>query len=49
MKVYACHKKAISSLLLESTPTQMTAADWVQAQKANPTIYQVVISWMESN
>ena len=34
-EVYACHKKAISSLILESPPTQMTVTDWVQAQKAD--------------
>ena len=47
MEVYACHEKATSSLILESPHTQMTAADWVQAQTADPTINQVV-AWMES-
>ena len=47
IELYACHKKAIRSLILESTPAQMTAADWVHAQKADPTINQVV-NWMES-
>ena len=46
MEIYACHEKAISSLILESPPVQMTIADWVHAQKADPTINQVII-WME--
>ena len=29
MKVYACHEKAVSSLLLESPPVWMTVADWI--------------------
>ena len=33
LEVYACHKRDISSLILESPPTWMTAAEWVQAQK----------------
>ena len=33
METYACHKKAISILSLESAPVQMTVANWVQAQK----------------
>ena len=47
MEIYACHKKAISFLILESLPAWMTVADWVQAQKADPTINQV-ITWMEN-
>ena len=47
MEIYACHKKAMSSLILESSPTWMTVADWVQVQKVDPTINQVV-TWMES-
>ena len=47
MKIYACHEKAISSLILESPPVQMTVADRVQAQKADLTI-QHVVTWMES-
>ena len=31
LEVYAFHKKDISSLILESPPTQMTIVDWVQA------------------
>ena len=46
MEVYACHEKAISSLILEYPPTQMAVADWVQAQKADPAINQV-ITWLE--
>ena len=46
MEVYACHERAISSLILESPPTQMTVADWVQAQKVDPAINQV-ITWSE--
>ena len=42
MEVYACHKKAISSLILESPPAHMTAMEWVQAQKVDPTINQVI-------
>ena len=42
MEVYTCHEKAISSLILESPPTQITMTDWVQAQKADPTINQVI-------
>ena len=29
MEVYACHEKAIISLILESPPIQMTVMDWV--------------------
>ena len=47
MEIYACHQKAISSLILESLPAQMTVANWVQAQKVDPTINQVV-TWMEN-
>ena len=47
MEVYACHEKAISFLVLESPPAHMTATDWVQAKKEDPTINQVV-TWMES-
>ena len=46
MEIYACHEKAISSLILESPPAWMTIANWVQAQKVDPTINQVV-TWME--
>ena len=46
-EMYASHKKAISSLLLESPAAQMTVADWVQTQKADPTTNQVV-TWLES-
>ena len=42
MEVYACHENAISSLILESPPTQMTVMDWAQAQKVDPTINQVI-------
>ena len=38
MEIYACHKKAISSLILESPPGWMTVADCIQAQKADPTV-----------
>ena len=47
MEVYACHEKAMRSLILESPPTQMTVMDWIQAQKVDPTIKQVV-TWIES-
>ena len=47
MKIYACHEKAISSLILESPPAWMTVANLVQAQKADPTINKVV-TWLES-
>ena len=47
MEVYACHEKAISSLILESPPTWMTVMDWVQAWKVDPAINQVV-TWIES-
>ena len=33
MEIYTCHKKAITSLILESPHVQMTVADWVQAQR----------------
>ena len=46
MGIYVCHEKAISSLILESPPAWMTMTDWVQAQKVDPTINQVV-TWME--
>ena len=46
MEIYACHEKAICSLILEFPPTWMTVPDWVQAQKAYPTINQVV-TWIE--
>ena len=36
LDVYACHKEAISFLILESPSTLMTPKEWVQAQKANP-------------
>ena len=35
-------KKAIRSLILESLPVWMTVAESVQAQKADPTINQLV-------
>ena len=38
MEIYACHEKTISSLILECPPVWMTIADWVQAQKGDPTI-----------
>ena len=47
IEVYACHKNAISSLLLESSPTQMSVTDWVQTQKGDPAINQVV-TWIEN-
>ena len=47
MEIYACYKKGISSLVLESPPAWMTVADWVQGQKEDPTINQVV-TWVES-
>ena len=28
--IYACHEKAISSLILESSPVWMTVTDWAQ-------------------
>ena len=40
-ETYACHQKAISSLILQSPPAWMTVTDWVQAQKVDPTINQV--------
>ena len=46
IEVYACNEKAIISLILESPPTQMTVMDWVQAQKADLAISQV-ITWLE--
>ena len=47
MEMYACHEKAISSLILESHPVWITVAHWVWAQKVDPTINQVV-TWMEN-
>ena len=47
MEIYACHKKAISSLMLESPLVWMIVADVVQAQKVDPTVNQVV-TWVES-
>ena len=41
MKVYTCHERAISSLILESPSTWMTAKEWVWAPKADPAISQV--------
>ena len=41
MGVYTCHERAIRSLILESPPTQMTAIEWIRAQKADPAIHQV--------
>ena len=45
IEIYACHKKAISSLILEFPPAQMTVVNWVQTQKADPTINQVEPRW----
>ena len=45
MEVCICHKMAISSLILESPPTWMTAMEWVWAQKADPVI-SVVTTWI---
>ena len=42
MEVYACHEKAINTLILESPLTQMTTANLVQAQKVDATINQAV-------
>ena len=47
MEIHACHEKAICSLILESPPVWMIVTGWVQAQKMDPTINQVV-TWMES-
>ena len=47
MEIYACHEKAISSLIFECPPVQMTIAGWDQAQKVDPTINQVV-TWIKS-
>ena len=47
LEIYTCHEKAISYLTLESPPGQMTVDDWVQAQKADPSINQV-ITWIEN-
>ena len=30
MEIYACHKKAISSLILESPQVWMNVTDWIQ-------------------
>ena len=46
MEVYACNERAISALILQSPPAHMTVMDWVQAQKADPAINQV-ITWLE--
>ena len=46
IEVYACHEKAISSLILESPPTQVNVTDWVQAEKVDPAINQV-ITWLD--
>ena len=46
MEIYACHEKAISYLNLKPPP-QMTIVDWVQAQKVDPTIDQVV-TWRKA-
>ena len=35
---YACHEKAICSLILECPPAWMTIANFVQDQKVAPTI-----------
>ena len=47
VEIYACHEKAISSLILQSISVWITIVDWVQAQKVDPTIKQV-ITWMEN-
>ena len=47
IEIYVYHEKAIRCLILKSLPVWMTAADWVRAQKADPTITQVV-TWMEN-
>ena len=47
MEVYACLKKAISSLIVQCPPMWMTVMDSVQAQKVDPVINQVV-TWIES-
>ena len=47
MIVYACHIRAISSLILESPPTWMTTVEWVWAQKTNLAISKV-ITWIEN-
>ena len=46
MKVYTCHKRAVISLILESSPTWMTAMEWVWAQKAGLVICHVT-TWIE--
>ena len=46
MEVFTCHKRAISSLILEFPSTQMTTTEWVHAQKADPAINQV-ITWIK--
>ena len=38
IEVYACHKRTISSLILESPPTWMTTMEWAWAQKNDPAI-----------
>ena len=45
-KAYPCHEGAISSLILESSPTPMTVMEWVWTQKTEPTISQVT-TWIE--
>ena len=47
MEVYAWHEGVVSSLTLESPPTLTTAMEWVQAQKTNPAISQVII-WINA-
>ena len=47
MGVYACHEKAISSVILKSPPAEMTLVNWVHPQDADPTINQEV-AWMKS-
>ena len=47
MEVYACHKGAVSSIILESPLTLTATMEWVQAQKANPAISQV-ITWIKA-
>ena len=45
MEVYTCHEGAINSLIPESPPALMTATEWAQAKRADPTIGQV-ITWI---
>ena len=40
------NEMAVSSLIQGSSPTHMTVTDWVQAQKVDQAINQV-ITWLE--